>query len=614
MHVNYRHTVKFVLDLTLWSLAVPCAFLIRLDGETEKYLEIIAIYLSIGLPLKGAALLFFQHHRRSWRRVGMADLTALVQSVVMIGALSMIVVLFLSGAVPRSVPVIEGMLAALALGGMRALWRASNEREKAQLHHRRMRKVLIIGAGEAGTMMGRELLRHPEAGLKLVGYLDDDPVKQRQRFSGVPVLGGIEALTRTFAEALNIEEVIIAMPSESGAVVRQVVEQAREARVKSRTIPGIYDLLSGKVSISQLREVAVEDLLRRKPVELDIDDIEGFIYGRVVLVTGAGGSIGAELGRQVSRFAPKRIIMLGRGENSVYQALRTFRKRSPNVEAVPVIADVRDRCKLDYVFRTYKPDVVFHAAAHKHVPLMELNPDEAVLNNILGTCNVAELAAEYRIERFVNISTDKAVNPSSIMGASKRMAEYVVEKVSRTASPEQEFVSVRFGNVLGSRGSVIPIFQEQIKQGGPVTVTDREMKRYFMTIPEAAQLVLQAAALGGNGRVYVLDMGEPVRIVDLAYDLIRLSGLEPEVDIPIIFTGVRSGEKLFEELLTAEEGTEASQHQQIYVARKHQLNATELEVALKSLIVAAEDQDGDKIREVLAAIIPVNTIHTAQVA
>jgi FlaA1/EpsC-like NDP-sugar epimerase len=380
-----------------------------------------------------------------------------------------------------------------------------------------------------------------------------------------------------------------------------VVDLAREANVAYRIIPGVFEILSGKVGISQIRSVSLEDLLRRDPVKLETSQIAGYLEGRTVLVTGAGGSIGSEIVRQVCRFAPKKLVLLGRGENSVYLIQQELRRTYPEVDVEAVIGDVRDLTTLRRAFSSFLPQVVFHAAAHKHVPLMEDNPWEAIINNVRGTSNVVELCLEFEVERLVNVSTDKAVNPTSVMGASKRCAEFLVQRGAVRA--KGQFVSVRFGNVLGSRGSVIPLFQEQIKAGGPVTVTHPDMTRYFMTIPEASQLVLQAGGLAENGAVYVLDMGEPVKIVDLAKDVIRLSGYEVGRDIEIKFSGVRPGEKLFEELLTAEEGTSASKHTKIFIAKEVAM-PSQFETNLEQLYTAAANQDGEGVRSMLKKLIP----------
>ncbi|BDB11810.1 polysaccharide biosynthesis protein [Thermus thermophilus] len=482
--------------------------------------------------------------------------------------------------------------------GVRLYWEEKKGRGKGGTKKR----VLVVGAGEAGTMVVREMLRHPEAGLYPVGFLDDDPNKRGQTIAGVRVVGALDDLPRA-VRALEVDEVLVAIPSAPGSVVRKVVELARAVGVSYRILPGIHEILSGRVGLSQIREVRVEDLLRREPVRLNLEEIAGYLEGRVVLVTGAGGSIGSELVRQVARFHPEQVVLLGRGENSLFSLEKELEAQWPELRYKVVVADVRDQDRLRRVFQAYRPQVVFHAAAHKHVPLMEVQPDEAILNNVGGTHNVVKLCLEFGVERLVNISTDKAVNPTSVMGASKRVAEQVVAWGASRAAPGQVFVSVRFGNVLGSRGSVVPLFLEQIKRGGPVTVTHPEMRRYFMTIPEAAQLVLQAGGMGENGRVYVLDMGEPVRILDLAKDLIRLAGFEPYRDIDIVFTGVRPGEKLFEELLTAEEGTEASYHEKIWVAKPSAL-PREFPRLLEELDLAARRGDERRIRELLRQLIP----------
>jgi FlaA1/EpsC-like NDP-sugar epimerase len=382
---------------------------------------------------------------------------------------------------------------------------------------------------------------------------------------------------------------------------------ARQTGVRYRIMPGMYDILSEKVSINEIREVDVEDLLRREPVRLEMDEIARTIKGKIVLVTGAGGSIGSEIVRQVSRFEPRLVVLLDRDENSMYLFERELQHSHPALKVEIRLADIQRREKLELIFQEHRPQVVFHAAAHKHVPVVELSPDEAILNNVGGTGTLIEVCSKYEVERFINISTDKAISPTSVMGASKRVAEYLVRQAAFGANAGQSFVSVRFGNVLGSSGSVVPIFKDQIRRGGPVTVTHPDMMRYFMSIPEAVQLVLQAAALGENGAVYILDMGEPVKIVDLARDLIQLSGLEPDVDVQIEFTGVRPGEKLFEELLTAEEGTLATRHKKIFTVRHLNGVHQDFGAKLEQLLAAARASDYPQIRKLLCAIIPTYT-------
>ncbi|BAW01142.1 epimerase/dehydratase WbiI [Thermus thermophilus] len=599
-----RGAIKFLVDLLLWTLAAPLAFLLRLEGLPPEYQASLWVYTLLGLPVKALLIALFGLHRQAWSRVGVRDLVRLALAVGLGGAILFVFGLLLDGflPVPRSVPLISSALAFLAMGGVRLGVRLYWEEKKGRGKGGTKKRVLVVGAGEAGTMVVREMLRHPEAGLYPVGFLDDDPNKRGQTIAGVRVVGALDDLPRA-VRALEVDEVLVAIPSAPGSVVRKVVELARAVGVSYRILPGIHEILSGRVGLSQIREVRVEDLLRREPVRLNLEEIAGYLEGRVVLVTGAGGSIGSELVRQVARFHPEQVVLLGRGENSLFSLEKELEAQWPELRYKVVVADVRDQDRLRRVFQAYRPQVVFHAAAHKHVPLMEVQPDEAILNNVGGTHNVVKLCLEFGVERLVNISTDKAVNPTSVMGASKRVAEQVVAWGASRAAPGQVFVSVRFGNVLGSRGSVVPLFLEQIKRGGPVTVTHPEMRRYFMTIPEAAQLVLQAGGMGENGRVYVLDMGEPVRILDLAKDLIRLAGFEPYRDIDIVFTGVRPGEKLFEELLTAEEGTEASYHEKIWVAKPSAL-PREFPRLLEELDLAARRGDERRIRELLRQLIP----------
>lgn len=577
------------------------AMVLRLEGLPPQYREAAVVYTLLGIPLKALLIALFGLHRQAWSRVGVRDLLRLGLAVASGGGILFAFALVLNAylPLPRSVPVISTALAFLLLGGMRLGVRLYWEGKRGR--GVRGTRVLVVGAGEAGSMVVREMLRHPEAGLYPVGFLDDDPNKRGQTIAGIRVLGRLDDLPQV-ARAWEAEEVLVAIPSAPGSVVRKVVELARAVGVRYRILPGIYEILSGRVSISQIREVRLEDLLRREPVRLDLEEIAGYLEGRVVLVTGAGGSIGGELVRQVARFHPERLVLLGRGENSLFLLEKELEAQWPELRH-QVVADVRDRKRLRYIFQVHRPQVVFHAAAHKHVPLMEANPDEAILNNVRGTQNVVELCLEFRVERLVNISTDKAVNPTSVMGASKRVAEQVVAWRASQAASWQHLVSVRFGNVLGSRGSVVPLFLEQIKRGGPVTVTHPEMRRYFMTIPEAAQLVLQAGGMGGKGKVYVLDMGEPVRILDLAKDLIRLAGLEPYRDIEIVFTGMRPGEKLFEELLTAEEGIEATRHQKILVAKGAE-PPPDFPQLLEELYKVSQNRDGAEIRRALQRLIP----------
>jgi FlaA1/EpsC-like NDP-sugar epimerase len=464
------------------------------------------------------------------------------------------------------------------------------------------RKVLIVGAGDAGALVVRELQKNKQLNQSPVGFLDDNPSKQKQQIYGVPVIGTLTDLAQIL-DHKRIDEVIIAIPTAPGRVVRLVADVCRLKGVPFRTMPGIYELLGGKVSVSRLREVDIADLLRREPVHIQEERISKEFSGRVVLVTGAGGSIGRELCRQIARWGPSELILLGHGENSIFEALLEMQESFPSLPIRPVIADVRDMNRLQTVFSRYRPQVVFHAAAHKHVPLMELNIEEAILNNIQGTRNLVEIALAWDVERLVLISSDKAIRPVNVMGATKRMAEMIVlDAASRSGRP---FCVVRFGNVLGSRGSVVPLFKRQIARGGPVTVTHPDMKRYFMTIPEAVHLVLQAASMGEDGETFVLNMGQQVRILDLAEDLIRLSGLEPGKDIEVVFTGIRTGEKLSEDLWDQDSSFRPTDHPEIFrLQHPADLHREALKNGVDELIRLAQDGETPALLNLLDELIP----------
>jgi FlaA1/EpsC-like NDP-sugar epimerase len=459
-------------------------------------------------------------------------------------------------------------------------------------------------------MAAREMLRNPQLGYHLVGFLDDDPDKIGLHIHGVPVVGTLADLAHCVQE-LQVRQVLIAMPTAPGAAVRRVVELAQDADVEIRTLPGYYELIGGQVSVQRARPVQLEDLLRRAPTPLDLIGVAGYLTNAVVLVVGAGGSIGSEICRQVARFGPSRLLLMGHGEDSLYQIGRELRCSFPGLDAMPVLGTIRERGKLQWLLSQHKPTVIFHAAAYKHVPLMESNQDEAVLNNIMGTRNLLDAAEAEGVPRLVFISSDKAVEPASVMGATKRIGELLVrDAAQRTGRP---FVVVRFGNVLGSRGSVVPLFQEQITAGGPVTVTHPDVTRYFMTIPEAVRLVLQAGALGLGGEVFVLDMGEPVRIYDLARDLIRLHGYEPERDVPIVFTGLRPGEKLHEKLYTAAEHTQDTPHPGIRVAtHESELFFSELESFVGELEQLATERRLPELQERLLWLTTLEAVNGSQ--
>ncbi len=465
------------------------------------------------------------------------------------------------------------------------------------------RRVLIVGAGDAGALVVRELQKNPQIDLVPIGFLDDNPVKQKQQIYGIPVIGTLPDLAGVL-DKQKVDQVIVAIPGAPGRVMRLVADVCRLKGVPFRTMPGMYELLGGQVSVSRLREVDIADLLRREPAHIEEQPVGAALSSRVVLVSGAGGSIGRELCRQIARWGPNELIMLGHGENSIFESLLELRENYPLLSIRPIIADVRDRERLEMIFSAHHPEIVFHAAAHKHVPLMELNVEEAILNNVLGTQNIVETALKNGVERLVLISSDKAIRPVNVMGATKRLAEMIV--LDAADRSRRAFSVVRFGNVLGSRGSVVPLFKRQIARGGPITVTHPDMKRYFMTIPEAVHLVLQAATMGAGADRFVLNMGQQMRILDLAEDLIRLSGLEPGRDIEIVFTGIRPGEKLSEDLWEKGHVFKPTVHPDIFRMneRTDDLCGVELAQAIEQLICLAKAGNAPAIIALLDETIP----------
>lgn len=596
--------LKFGIDLLLWLMATLFALAFRNPLFLNQGLSKLAAYLLVSCVIFAVFYAVWKLPRQYWRYVGMPDLLLLGRAALVATLLiEIITVVFFSQLnVPRSVPLVAGLTAYVLMSGVRVTSRLLREGRGQQGGVPAMRRVLIVGAGEAGTLIAREMKRHPESGLLPLGFVDDEPSKAGRTILGLPIFGKVDELAQV-AKAQGAEEVLIAVPSASGDFIRHVVDLASSAELKYRIIPGVYDILSGNVTIDQIREVDLEDLLRRTPVKLNIAEIAHYLTDRIILVTGAGGSIGSEIVRQIIAYNPKQVILFGRGENSIFSIQQEITRAWPEVKHIGLIGDVRDYDRLKAVFRDYQPQVVFHAAAHKHVPLMEQTPSEAILNNVVGTQNVVELCLEHGVERLVNVSTDKAVNPTSVMGASKRVAEMIVSAGAVRSKPDQAFVSVRFGNVLGSRGSVVPTFMAQIRAGGPITVTHPEMVRYFMTIPEAARLVLQAGGLAESGKVYVLNMGDPVKIADLARDVIHLSGAK---DVDIVFSGVRPGEKLYEELLTSSEGTSSTTHSEIFSANLAQVEPALLKQQLDQLIANARAGNYPGVRADLAEMIPEN--------
>ncbi|MFB5662696.1 polysaccharide biosynthesis protein [Alteribacillus sp. HJP-4] len=509
---------------------------------------------------------FFKLYKRVWQYASISELTEIFKGVTLsIASTALMQMLFFNTLHSRTI-LITWMLHILLIGGSRFAWRMYRDTYmKPQLNKKRS---LIIGAGNAGCMVARQMLKSNGSELQPVAFVDDDIAKLQLEIMGIPVEGSINN-TEDIVKKQNIEHIIIAIPSLSQSELTRIYDICKKTKIKTQILPMLEDLLTGKVSVNQFRDVQVEDLLGREPVELDLNGISDYITGKTILISGAGGSIGSEISRQVARFEPKRILLLGHGENSIYDIEMNLKKRNVISEIVTEISDIKDANKMLSIFRREKPEVVFHAAAHKHVPLMERNPEEAVKNNVIGTKNLAEAANKFGTKTFVMISSDKAVNPTSVMGATKRLAEIIVQNMDQSSSTN--FVSVRFGNVLGSRGSVIPLFKDQIQSGGPVTVTHPDMTRYFMTIPEASRLVIQAGALAKGGEIFVLDMGEPVKIIDLAKNLIQLSGYKID-DIGVQFSGIRPGEKMYEELLKENEVYPKQIHPKIYVGKTPEIH------------------------------------------
>lgn len=510
-------------------------------------------FYSLSLLTISAITLLISHHvfasiyrlyHKAWEYASVGELVAIVKAITYSIAFAAAVQLAVNGHIYVRVLFITWLLHMCLIGGSRFSWRIVRDRFiKSQAE---TKNALIIGAGSAGTMLVRQLLKNNDSGLTPVAFVDDDESKRKLQIYGVTVLGTTEDIPE-IVESKQIDHIIIAIPSLSKSEIQKIYQQCSKTKAKTKIMPMIEDIVTGKVAVNQFRDVQVEDLLGRDPVELDLESIAKKVTGKTILVTGAGGSIGSEICRQICKFKPKKLLLLGHGENSIYAIDMEIRNRyQEEIEILPVIADIQDRHRIFDVMDEHKPDVVYHAAAHKHVPLMEYNPKEAVKNNVLGTKNVAEAADTFGVGTFVLVSSDKAVNPTNVMGSTKRIAEMVIQQLDKSSSTR--FVAVRFGNVLGSRGSVIPLFKKQIQNGGPITVTHPDMTRYFMTIPEASRLVMQAGALARGGEIFVLDMGEPVKIVDLAKNLIRLSGYT-EDEIGIKYAGIRPGEKMYEELL-----------------------------------------------------------------
>lgn len=597
-----------VLDLLMVLAAWFGAYWLRfnLAEVPDHFLQYAIDSAPAVLVVQGAALFFFGTFRGVWRFTSLADLVRILKAVVA-GTAILMAFMFLAvrlGNVPRSVPLLYGMLLIAFLAGPRLLYRWFTERQFALGTGKR---VLVVGAGQAGEMLVRDLLRKSDGGYQPVAIVDDEPSLHRRHVHGVPVVGRCDDITG-LTESLDIDLILLAIPSATSVQMRRIVAQCEKSAVPFRTVPDLDSLMSGQVSINELREVSIEDILGRDQVVLDWQAINAGLSGKAVLITGGGGSIGAELCRQIARLNPARLILLENSEYNLYSVEMELRKEFKDTPFIFQLGDVSDIATVRRVFQLHRPDIVFHAAAYKHVPMLENQVREAFRNNVIGTRNVAVEADRSGSAEFVLISTDKAVNPSNVMGASKRLAEIFCQNLNTRSGTS--FITVRFGNVLGSAGSVIPLFRKQIAAGGPVTVTHREIERYFMTIPEACQLIMQASVIGKGGEIFVLDMGEPVKISFLAEQMIRLSGKEPGVDIEISYTGLRPGEKMCEELFHDSERLEPTGHEKILLARHRIVEWERLEDLIERLESACDLYDEGELLKAIAEFVPENRIES----
>ena len=595
--------VSLVLgDILLVNAAQVLALLLRFEfvlvnvresGFLGRMITFSPIYTAMCLVVFAVMGLY----NSLWEYVSVKEAMHIGQAALMVGVLQYFFMELLDLHMPRSFPILNIMILAVLLEGGRFSYRLIREvRQSPRRRIRQQARTMLIGAGEAGAAVLRELESSNKSHNRIVCIVDDAPQKKGLKLHGIPVVGGREHI-REVVDRYDISEIIFAIPSCSNGERRQILRICQETGCLIKTLPGLADIANGVVKIEKMRHVRIEDLLGRDSVKVDLDQIAAYVRGKTVLVTGGGGSIGSELCRQIAARAPRQLIIFDIYENNAYAIQQELKHDYPDLELTVLIGSVRDEARVEQIFEHYRPSIVYHAAAHKHVPLMEDSPNEAVKNNVFGTYNVATMADRYRVATFVLISTDKAVNPTNVMGASKRICEMIVQSFSRR-SRYTKFVAVRFGNVLGSNGSVIPLFRRQIENGGPVTVTHKDIIRYFMTIPEAVSLVLQAGAYARGGEIFVLDMGDPVRIDDLARNMIRLSGLEPDVDIPIVYTGLRPGEKLFEELLLSEEGLQRTANDLIFVGHPNGFSDEGLERALGRLRQLSGENSSDIVDEV----------------
>jgi FlaA1/EpsC-like NDP-sugar epimerase len=620
--IKLKNSHYFTIDIAIFMLTPMLALLLRLDGavDVNRYLPGLLWATILFLVIKLSLLGLSGAYQRCWQYASVDEL----QQIVIVGLTSILAqtTLFIAFyttpslhlyLLPRSLPLLDGILSFLLISIVRFNVRLVDRLTHRHRHFHRRDRILIVGAGSAGVALAQEMQRNPSLGFRPVGFVDDNRAKHNLRIRRLPVFGDRHKIPE-LARSLHLRRVVIAMPSASGRVIRDVLDICQQVGVPTSTLPGIDEILNSRVTVDKIREVEIKDLLRREPIQMNVEQVSNFVSGKRILITGAGGSIGSELCRQILKCNPTSMVLIGHGENSIFhiqqeleRSLQVIRESNEDVRSLPqvfaCIADVRSCSRLEFIFNQFKPQVIFHAAAHKHVPMMELNAPEAITNNVVGTKNLVDLALKYSVENFVMVSTDKAVNPTNIMGASKRVAEMLVLQAAQKSN--KRYVVVRFGNVLGSRGSVIPTFKRQIAEGGPVTVTHPDICRYFMTIPEAVQLVLQAAVISKGGEVMMLDMEQPVKIVDLAKELIHLSGYEVGKQIDIVFTGLRPGEKLYEELFIQGEQYNPTEHKKLFVvSNASRIIPSHLDRLLNLLSQAASQNDSSSITFLLEQLVP----------
>lgn len=592
--------IYIVMDMLCIFVAFYLAQFLRFDSITTGYLTFFTLNTFIVLVVKIAILALFHMYNIVWKYASIEELIRIFGGTLAANIAAGVFLYIINNPIPLGMLFSMFLVETILIGGTRFLSRIFHV-YSLNSKDAKNKRVLIIGAGSAGVMILKELRNHKNLKSNPVAFIDDDEAKLGNTINGVPVVGNRKYI-ETAVEKYNIDEIIIALPSASANDKKDVVNYCKRTKAKSRTLPGMYEIIDGKVSFSKIRDVQIEDLLGRDEVKLDIEGLSTLIESKVVMVTGGGGSIGSELCRQIARFNPSELVVIDIYENNLYDLQQEIMRNNKELNFTPIITSVRDKNRIDDIVKDKKPCVIFHAAAHKHVPLMENNPKDAIKNNVYGTLNVVQAAHKYNAEKFVLISTDKAVNPTNVMGATKRIAEMIIQTYNSIS--KTEFVAVRFGNVLGSNGSVIPLFKKQIEDGGPVTVTDERIIRYFMTIPEACNLVLEAAAMAKGGEIFVLDMGAPVKIVDLARDLIHLSGFEPDVDIPIKIVGLRPGEKLYEELLVDSENMKKTTNDKIFIDEPSSLEYDILQFQLNGLMKSLNSDDIMDIKFKLSKLVP----------